>query len=180
MKKNPNLVLEQERGIYNDIIQADIDDTYANLTLKVQLAMDFAVRGCPNFDYVIKTDDDMYLNFDSITDFVLKQNKNDPFFGGKCVKNQGPNRNKASKYFVGRQFFKNRVYPPFCSGTMYMMSMVIAKSIHKLVILNVEPCKYHNFSPCEQSPFSNLTTNSSSGLSACTMLNIDWLKKNHF
>ena len=65
------LASEQENS--QDTLAVDVEDIYNNLTLKVQLAMEYAASQCSNFDYVIKTDDDMYLNIEAISDFVSKR-----------------------------------------------------------------------------------------------------------
>ena len=77
--------LAGEHKRYGDLLHAGIIDSYNNLTLKVQMAIDFAVHECQKFDYVIKTDDDMYLNFERIAGFFNSLRKNEQIFGGFCT-----------------------------------------------------------------------------------------------
>ena len=59
---NSNLTLvESESKHYGDIVIANISDTYQNLTLKTLVGIKVASCFCPNAEYVIKTDDDVYL-----------------------------------------------------------------------------------------------------------------------
>ena len=117
---------EQKQHEY-DVIQADVTETYRNLTLKSQMGIDFAVNQCSNFDFVMKTDDDMYLNMDLISKFVLDiKRKQKPVFAGKCFFGNGPHRNKGSKWYIDKAQYPDKLYPPFCVGALYMMTMDIA------------------------------------------------------
>ena len=128
---NPKSGLRLEQKANGDVIEADIKETYQNLTLKVQMGIDFAVNECGNFDYVIKTDDDMYLNIDRISQFSSGLQKGDSIFGGKCFSNNGPHRSKKSKWYISEADYPKKSYPPFCVGAFYIMSMEIVKKIHR-------------------------------------------------
>ena len=53
---------------YKDILQIDFQDSYRNLTLKSMLSFRWAVDECSSFQYILKTDDDMIVNFDVLID----------------------------------------------------------------------------------------------------------------
>ena len=59
-------VLEQavrlEAAQFRDMIQADFEDSYRNLTLKAMSALTWISRYCNRTRYVLKTDDDAYVN----------------------------------------------------------------------------------------------------------------------
>ncbi|XP_027732085.1 beta-1,3-galactosyltransferase 4 isoform X2 [Vombatus ursinus] len=55
-------VLKWEAQIEGDIVQAAFTDSYRNLTLKTLSGLAWAARYCPNVHYVLKTDDDVYIN----------------------------------------------------------------------------------------------------------------------
>ncbi|XP_006882257.1 PREDICTED: beta-1,3-galactosyltransferase 4 [Elephantulus edwardii] len=59
-KQRSNLVWEaQTQG---DIIQAAFHDSYRNLTLKTLSGLNWASEYCPMARYILKTDDDVYVN----------------------------------------------------------------------------------------------------------------------
>ena len=74
--------MRNERKKFGDVIKSDVTRTYRNLTLKVQMAFDFAGHECRNFDYFIKTDDDVYLNMDKVAYFISQQKKAEKIMGG--------------------------------------------------------------------------------------------------
>ncbi|XP_072497840.1 beta-1,3-galactosyltransferase 4 [Notamacropus eugenii] len=60
--KNIEDVLKWEAQVQGDIVQAAFMDSYRNLTLKTLSGLAWAARYCPNVHYVLKTDDDVYIN----------------------------------------------------------------------------------------------------------------------
>ncbi|XP_075262364.1 beta-1,3-galactosyltransferase 5-like isoform X2 [Convolutriloba macropyga] len=128
---NPKSGLRLEQKAYGDVIEADIKETYQNLTLKVQMGIDFAVNECGNFDYVIKTDDDMYLNIFPVSLFLSKQGEGKRLFGGRCYYGINRTRIDIDKYYVSDEDYPGRTYPPFCAGAFYIMSTDVAKDVRK-------------------------------------------------
>lgn len=54
--------LNEESDLYDDIIQVDTIDSYANATLKFAGMLRWINRFCPSIDFVLKVDDDVYVN----------------------------------------------------------------------------------------------------------------------
>lgn len=54
--------LEEESSAHGDILQAAFLDTYRNLTLKTLSGLNWAHKHCPTARYVLKTDDDVFVN----------------------------------------------------------------------------------------------------------------------
>ena len=63
IRSNSNLVNELlfESDTYRDLAITDNVDVYNNLTLKTIAAFDWARRFCPEADFLLKTDDDMFI-----------------------------------------------------------------------------------------------------------------------
>ena len=129
--KSSLVELHREMKKFGDIIQGNIEETYFNLTLKVQMGVDWAVRFCTCFDYVLKTDDDMYINLDLVSGYVSKLHPSERNFGGKCMMYHTPNRNKKNKWYMSEENYRRKKYPPFCIGAMYIMSMSVAVDIRR-------------------------------------------------
>ena len=68
---NDMIVEENER--HRDIIQGSFLDSYGNLTLKTRMALKWTVEDCPSAKYVMKTDDDMWINVPNIIEDTFTQ-----------------------------------------------------------------------------------------------------------
>ncbi|XP_073443689.1 beta-1,3-galactosyltransferase 2-like [Dendrobates tinctorius] len=125
-------LLEEESDIFEDIIQQDFIDTYYNLTLKTLMGMEWVIKFCPSASYVIKIDNDMFLNVDSLVhqllnpDLPVRQN----YFTGTIVSNTGPLRDNGYKWYVPKEVYPNNTYPPYCAGPGYVFSIDMAKKIY--------------------------------------------------
>ena len=64
--------LEQEAAEHGDLVLARVEDHYENLGLKTISAMDWVARNCPQAEYLLKVDDDMFVqvNFHPPKPFV--------------------------------------------------------------------------------------------------------------
>ena len=116
-------LVELESKKHGDIIMEDFVDSYFNLTLKTIMTMKWAGQYCSDVDYVMKTDDDMYINYDAL--IYLLTNPSTPkekYFVGSKFSGNAPIRNPKSKWYVPRKMYPNPRYPSFCSGTGYVMS----------------------------------------------------------
>lgn len=56
----------EENYEYGDIIQEKFHDTYNNLTLKSVMMLKWVTTNCPHATYLMKTDDDMYINVEGL------------------------------------------------------------------------------------------------------------------
>lgn len=117
--ENTNLLKESE--LYHDIIQMDFHDSYANLTYKTLSSFKWSQEFCKNAKYVMKTDDDMYVNTELLP-LLLKAAPSEKFIGGMCWGPGSPHRNKQSKWYVSFAQYRHSTFPSMCSGTGYVMS----------------------------------------------------------
>lgn len=71
--------IRNESEIYKDIVQGNYDDTYRNLTYKTAMIFKWFVYKCPNVQYLLKVDDDVFVNLPLLNnhlDLTAKQNLN--------------------------------------------------------------------------------------------------------
>lgn len=115
-------LVEQESKQYHDILMEDFVDTYKNLTLKTMMGMKWASIFCPHANFVMKTDDDMYVSYDNAVKHLVKSSTPIKNYVTGFVINGGPIRDPKSKWYMPRETYPGGKYPPFCSGTGYMMS----------------------------------------------------------
>ncbi|PNJ42366.1 B3GALT5 isoform 6 [Pongo abelii] len=124
--------VDQESQRHGDIIQKDFLDVYYNLTLKTMMGMEWVHRFCPQAAFVMKTDSDMFINVDYLTELLLKKNRTTRFFTGFLKLNELPIRQPFSKWFVSKSEYPWDRYPPFCSGTAYVFSGDVASQVYNV------------------------------------------------
>ncbi|KAL3885858.1 hypothetical protein ACJMK2_025890 [Sinanodonta woodiana] len=128
--ENIRKLVEEENKIHNDIIKEDFVDTYQNLTYKTMMAFKYAITKCSHAKFVLKTDDDMWVNIPGLLK-VLKREETtlQTAVGGACHPEAGPIRNPASKWYASFQSYPHNSYPGFCSGTGYVTSINVARKV---------------------------------------------------
>lgn len=120
-----------ESETYKDIIQEDFNDTYANLTYKSIMGFKWIVIYCANAKYVLKTDDDMFINIPNILHFLYSNGAVlTTTIVGACTHNSSPIRDKQSKWYASEMSYGEGLYPGYCSGTGYLTSFNVVKKIY--------------------------------------------------
>lgn len=66
----------KENEEYNDIIQGNFVDSYRNMTYKHTLVLKWFDTHCTDVKYLVKMDDDFFMNVPAVFDF-LERNKNE-------------------------------------------------------------------------------------------------------
>lgn len=117
-----------ENSVYNDMLIIGFQDSYANLTYKTIMSFKWTQMRCKSAKYILKVDDDMWLNFDVLLR-ILKTGAIRFSLGGKCNYGQYPFRDPKNKYYVSYSDYPMSIYPPFCSGTAYVADSDVIKQI---------------------------------------------------
>ena len=120
--------LQAENNIHHDMVQQNFSDSYRNLTLKTMMGFEWFTWFCSQASYVMKTDDDVYINVTNILR-LAQQPKMQNKILGCCSKLDYPIRFK-SKWTVTLREYPQKTYPGFCHGVGYVMSKKVAKDIH--------------------------------------------------
>ncbi|KAH3839667.1 hypothetical protein DPMN_113099 [Dreissena polymorpha] len=128
LNKTYNSFLLEESNEFHDIIQADFRDTYANLTYKTMIGLKWSVTHCSSVKYVMKTDDDMFVNTELLP-ILLQAAPNRNFMGGSCWGPSSPHRQTSSKWHASLRQYRKPLYPPMCSGTGYLLSRDVVGNI---------------------------------------------------
>ncbi|XP_053391642.1 beta-1,3-galactosyltransferase 1-like [Mercenaria mercenaria] len=124
----------KENSVYHDIIKEDFIDKYMNLTYKTIMGFKWASTKCSHVHYVMKTDDDMFVNIKNVLN-ICKGNHSETLqksILGDCHIKACPVRDQNSKWFASVDSYPKKSYPGYCSGTGYVTSMHVAKEIHKI------------------------------------------------
>ncbi|XP_052266574.1 beta-1,3-galactosyltransferase 1-like [Dreissena polymorpha] len=123
----------RENDIHHDIVQEMFIDTYQNLTYKTIMGFKWASTKCSNAHFVMKTDDDMWVNVPALVKLLSGtdlENYLQTGLTGNCRAKESPIRNKNFKWYASLLSYPDVSYPPFCSGTGYLTSIKVASEIY--------------------------------------------------
>lgn len=104
-----------EEAANGDLLQGSFVDNYYNLTLKTISLMRWVNDTCNQVKYVLKVDDDMFVNMQMMVDFSETRTFNKAIIG-KLARKWRPHRDPKSKWFVPITAFNGTLYPNFATG----------------------------------------------------------------
>lgn len=119
-----NVVIENEMNDFHDIIMGSYIDSYRNLTIKTMHGLDWVLRNCQH-EFVLKTDDDVYVNTKLLYKLVTSSTpKNNTYIGlvTQAEDKLKVIRNPNSKWFVSVEQYSPSHYPPYAVGMGYLLS----------------------------------------------------------
>ena len=120
--------LQAENNVHHDMALQDFTDSYRNLTLKTMMGFEWFTRFCSQASYVMKTDDDVFINVTNILRLAQQPEMQNKILG-YCNKMEYPMRGNA-KWAVTLREYPQKTYPGFCHGVGYLMLNKIAKGIN--------------------------------------------------
>ncbi|XP_050359216.1 uncharacterized protein LOC126779282 [Nymphalis io] len=132
--------IEEEVEKYGDVIQEGFIDSYNNLTLKSIMMLKWVTNNCnESVRYILKTDDDMYVNVPNLIENLRNRSKvHDSTKGqeqeylliGDLICGARPVQDVGSKWYSPRYMYGGRVYPRYLSGTGYALSAGAARALY--------------------------------------------------
>ena len=129
----------EESLLHGDIIQEGFRDSYANLTVKSLILLKWFSQNCDSsslsppgrsVEYVMKTDDDMYVNLPRLYELV-RANKRPNLLLGSLSCNAVPIKDPHNKWFVPQYMFSEKKFPNYLSGTGYLMHRTAVFKLYK-------------------------------------------------
>ncbi|XP_013773664.1 beta-1,3-galactosyltransferase 5-like [Limulus polyphemus] len=122
--------IRQEKDQHHDIIQGSFVDSYRNLSLKHIMGYKWATEFCPKATFILKLDDDVYVDTFQIVRFLLFTFGRSPTSVLACsVVSAGTLPHRNGKWGVTRKEFSFDTYPEYCSGMGYFVTLDIARDI---------------------------------------------------
>ena len=110
--------LESEK--YNDILQFDMVDSYHNLTRKLLVAMDWVLNHFPKAKYMLKADQDVFVNVPLLTTFLKKYGEKNSIYGHLYANSYVC---RSGKWAVDKSVVPIPKYPVYTAGNAYVMSL---------------------------------------------------------
>ena len=105
----------RESEIHGDILQEDFIDSYANLTVKSLMLLKFFTQNCDQVPYLLKTDDDVYINLVNLNKLV-QMNRKPNLLIGSLICGAVPIRDPYNKYYAPKYMYDKKRYPNYLSG----------------------------------------------------------------
>lgn len=88
-----------ESDRFNDIVQESFIDSYYNLSIKSANLLKVFTQYCTlSSEYLLKIDDDVFLNIERFIDLLEKEKESQNFLKGKVFNITGPIRDNYSKW----------------------------------------------------------------------------------
>lgn len=124
-----------ENKLFGDIIQEDFLDTYQNLSVKTGMMLKWISKNCrKNVKYIMKTDDDVYVNLYKLVFKLQNMKKPHELLLGKLISNDQPSRYKQGKFYSPVHMYPHDFHPNFLSGSAFVMSMDTALKIYQIAL----------------------------------------------
>lgn len=126
--------IDKENELYGDIIQSNFIDHYSNLTLKTISMFEWIKTYCSESHFVLKTDDDMFINMPLLLTFIDSKKADQHVMYGRMAKGWKPVRNKKSKYYIDTNTYSKTRYPDFLTGPAYLFTSDVVDEIYQKVL----------------------------------------------
>ncbi|KAG8147715.1 hypothetical protein E2320_022623 [Naja naja] len=121
--------LEREAAEHGDLLQARFADTYRNLTLKTLAMLGWATTRCPTARFLLKADDDMFLNLPALVRHLQQLAGPPAAYLGYVYSHVAPIHNPHSRHYVPTLLYPEPAFPPYCSGSAYVLSAPAAAAV---------------------------------------------------
>ena len=110
--------LMKENKLFHDIIQFNVSDTYQELGRKVMLGLWWISENCWNSKFIIKTNDDVFINIPRLLQMFSERKDLKMGLFGK-IQSAVVDREKGSKYYVPPHVFPDASFPRYADGIAY-------------------------------------------------------------
>lgn len=122
--------LQKERKQYGDMLLFDsLKDSYLNLSLKVVHGLNWVERELPHFDFVIKTDDDSFIQVEKVAKAFIKLGCPEFLYWGYFNGHGFP---EPSGKWAEKHWHSCPHYLPYAMGGGYMLTQQVVKLLVRL------------------------------------------------
>ncbi|KAL6733523.1 hypothetical protein Aduo_004165 [Ancylostoma duodenale] len=116
--------LEIEANSYGDILQADFDDSYRNLTLKMLSSLRYVSLAFHKEVVVLKIDSDVGWRIRNVTGYITTViDTMKTAFHCYRLESSSPTRSRENKWYVAIHEYPYDLYPPYCLGWSYIATL---------------------------------------------------------
>nr|KAG5713553.1 hypothetical protein BaRGS_024601 [Batillaria attramentaria] len=124
-------IVRNESRQYGDVLASNMIDSYANLTLKMLVAMQWAVTSCPEFQFLLKADEDTFVNLSLLMDLLteLMDGGHTSFILGYNHLQHKPATSRQGRWNVSRRVYSLDDFPRYVYGHSYVTSADVLPSM---------------------------------------------------
>ena len=125
------IAVKSESDQHGDILQLDLEDTPMTLSYKTLGTFHWVVRYCGNTRFLMKADDDVFINVPNVLQELKMIQNLGPmkFMLGHVIDGAKPITDRKDKWFLPIGMYKDRTYPPYLSGSAYVVPISLAEPI---------------------------------------------------
>jgi len=126
--------LESEANEFDDMIMINSNENYTNIIRKHFALIEWSIDYCTNVSYVIKLDDDVFVNIQLLLRNILVNEElspNEKFIYCNNVENAKPIKDKESEWRVDDRLYPYEFYPPFCESFAYVTNIPTLKTVRE-------------------------------------------------
>ncbi|KAM7412682.1 hypothetical protein PAMA_020184 [Pampus argenteus] len=118
---------------FGDILQWDFRESLLNLTLKMNMFLQWTMKQCPNVSFAFSGDDDVFVNTPALLSYLqsLKPSKSSQLYVGHVINTAKPHRDPLSKYYIPLTFFDGQ-YPAYTGGGGFLISGALLKPLYSV------------------------------------------------
>ncbi|KAK3798874.1 hypothetical protein RRG08_050253 [Elysia crispata] len=120
---------DTEESQYDDIVQFDMIDSYGNLTRKILLAFKWVISSCKNVQYIVKADQDIFVNVPILLSFLKHHGNSNSVYGFIY---DGGYASRVGKWKISKEAYSPNYYPVYASGNAYVVSKLAAQTLLNL------------------------------------------------
>ncbi|XP_013085691.2 beta-1,3-galactosyltransferase 5-like [Biomphalaria glabrata] len=117
--------LTKESILNNDIVMADFEDTYRNLTVKILVGLKWTIKYCSKVTYVLKCDMDTFINVPLMMEFLhyVQNNRSSDNFliGLRHGYDKPPVVRDVHRWKVTETEYPLAYYPRYMYGHTYLL-----------------------------------------------------------
>lgn len=117
--------IREEGEKYKDIMLEDVTEGFYQLSYKVMIGLHWAYTTI-NFDFILKCDDDIFVQIDRLTRKLSSEYKNEGYIGN-VMYNQPIMR--SGRYGLTKEEHEKDVFDPYCSGGGFILSHSVVGKI---------------------------------------------------
>lgn len=121
--------IDEEEEKFHDIIQGNFVDSYHNLTYKHTMALKWFSENCPNVKYLLKMDDDVFVNVPATYEFLVNNKNDKKFIMGIYFPPQATFR--KGKWKTSVDDIRDKFMPEYSSGQSVIYSNDFVKDAYK-------------------------------------------------
>lgn len=128
-------MVEYENRVHGDIVQQDFHENYYNNTVKVTSALNWVTTFCKHAKFIQIVDDDMYINFQNVLDFLEEKKQSDRFnlYAGYLIREPIPDRVIESKWYISPSNYSFDCFPPYIAGGYVLMNSRTVREFQKII-----------------------------------------------